>query len=82
MITFPLNFAEVPDGVAVLTARCMPPEVMEAEEAAFDAAVTVSRCRTPLTREARERALAEVARQNKILAAYNPGLIITAGGAS
>lgn len=81
MIAYPNSLVNVPDAVAVLAARQMPPHVMEAEEAAFDAAVTVSRCRTPLTREARKRALAEVARQNKILAAYNPGLIVT-GSAS
>jgi hypothetical protein len=67
----------VPDAVALLIARQMPPAVTDAETAAVDAAITVSRCRTQYTREAREYALADLARANKVLAAYNPGLIVT-----
>lgn len=71
----------IPDAVAILIGRQMPPEVMAAEESAVDAAITVSRCRTVFTREARECALADLAWNNKVLAAYNPGLIVRAGGA-
>lgn len=67
----------IPDAVAVLIGRQMPPEVMAAEESAVDAAITVSRCRTQYTREAREYALAELARANKTLAAWNPLLVVT-----
>lgn len=77
----PLVPVPIPDAVAVLIGRQMPIEVMAAEEAAFDAAVTVSRCRTVYTRKAREYALAELHRQNKVLAAYNPRLILRPAGA-
>lgn len=81
MIAFPKLVAETPDAVAVLIGRQMPPEVMAAEESAVDAAITVSRCRTQYTRKAREYALAELARANKVLAAYDPRLMVRAGGA-
>jgi hypothetical protein len=54
----------------------MPIHIRQAEFDAFDAAVTVSRCRTPYTTEARESALSELARANKLLAAYSPRLIV------
>lgn len=76
----PLVPVPIPDRIAGLIGACMPPAVMQAEEDAFDAAVTVSRCRTPYTREARERALSELHAANKLLAAYNPRLIVKAGG--
>lgn len=73
----PIIPVPIPDRVAGLIGAAMPPEVMAAEEAAVDAAITVSRCRTSFTREAREYALAELARANKVLAAYDPRLIVT-----
>jgi len=66
----------IPDRVAVLIGGCTPIRIRQAEFDAFDAAVTVSRCRTAFTREARERALSELHAANKVLAAYNPGLIV------
>lgn len=80
--TPPLVPVPIPDRIAGLIGSCMPPEVMAAEEEAFDAAVTVSRCRTPYTTEARERALSELHRHNKIIAKYDPRLIVTSRGAS
>lgn len=77
MIAFPKLVAEVPDRVAGLIGAAMPPEVMAAEDAAVDAAITVSRCRSPYTREARERALSDLARANKTLAAWDPRLMVT-----
>lgn len=77
MITFPKLLAETPDAVALLIARQMPREVTDAETEAVDAAITVSRCRTQYTREAREYALADLARANKTLAAWNPKLVVT-----
>ncbi|MER5461602.1 hypothetical protein ABT010_13130 [Streptomyces sp. NPDC002668] len=72
----------IPDSVAGLIGACMPTAVLQAEVDAVDAAITVSRCRTPFTREARELALSELALNNKILAAYNPRLIVTSRGAA
>ena len=72
----------IPDSVAVLIGRQMPKPVIEAEIAAENAAYCIRLCRTPLTAEAREYALADLARANKVLAAYNPRLMVKAGGQS
>ncbi|MGW7053063.1 hypothetical protein [Streptomyces sp. NPDC054887] len=71
----------VPDRVADLIASQLPPRIKVAVRESAKAATAFSWCRSPLTREAREHAISDVHRQNKILAAYNPGLIVTAGGA-
>lgn len=78
----PLVPVPIPDSVAVLIGRQMPKPVLEAEIAAESAAYCIRLCRGPQYREAREAALAELHRQNKLLAAYNPGLIVKAGDRS
>ncbi|MFE0088825.1 hypothetical protein [Streptomyces sp. NPDC059016] len=55
---------------------------MRAEREAVDQAYNVGLCRGPQYAEAREWALADLARANKVLAAYNPGLIVRSGGAA
>lgn len=70
----------IPDSVAVLIGSQIPAHVLDAEVAAENAAYCIRLCRTPLTRVAREHSLADLARANKVLAAYNPGLILKAGG--
>jgi len=72
----------IPDAVAVLIGNAIPEHVLQAEIAAESAAYNVRLCRTPLTREAREYALGDLARANKVLGAYDPRLMVRAGGAS
>ncbi|MEU0393877.1 hypothetical protein ABZ208_14040 [Streptomyces sp. NPDC006208] len=73
----------IPDRVAVLIGGCMPAHVLQAEIEAEYAALEIGRFR-PLSsdedRQDREDALARMARANKVLAAYNPRLIVKAGG--
>lgn len=66
----------IPDRVAVLIGDCIPERILQAEIAAEAAAYSVRVCRTRFTRVAREYALADLARANKVLAAYNPGMIL------
>ncbi|MGW0312082.1 hypothetical protein [Streptomyces flavidovirens] len=70
----------VPDRVADLIASQFPPQIKVAVRESVKAATAFGWCRTEFTREAREYAISDMARQNKILAAYNPGLIVTGGG--
>ncbi|MEU4129561.1 hypothetical protein [Streptomyces wuyuanensis] len=73
----------IPDGVAALIGSCMPLGVLQAEIDAECAAREAMRFRAPLCGEDqadREHALAALARANKILAAYNPGLVVRPGG--
>jgi hypothetical protein len=70
----------IPDSVAALIGRQMPEPVLQAEIAAENAAYCIRLCRTPETAEAREYSLADLARANKVLAAYNPLLILKPGG--
>ncbi|MCQ6551630.1 hypothetical protein NPS70_00205 [Streptomyces sp. C10-9-1] len=73
----------IPDRVAVLIGSCMPAHVLNAEMEAVWAAREVGRFRGPLCTEDRadrEHALAALARANKVLAAYNPGLTVRPGG--
>ncbi|MGW2861852.1 hypothetical protein [Streptomyces sp. NPDC001205] len=72
----------IPDRVAVLIGSRIPKRVLQAEVDAQAALTRFRLCRTPLTAKAREYAIAELAAANKILAAYNPGLIVRLGGAS
>ncbi|MCX5202409.1 hypothetical protein OG897_13250 [Streptomyces sp. NBC_00237] len=81
MIASPRTNRPIPDRVLRLIGSHLPDRIVVARRAASDAYVSYTRCRTPFTAEARERALAELARANKTLAAYNPGLVVTAGGA-
>ncbi|MEV5944490.1 hypothetical protein [Streptomyces sp. NPDC051994] len=73
--------APIPDRVAVMIGSCIPKRVLRAEVAAQAAFERFRLCRAPLTAVAREYAIAELAAANKILGAYNPGLIVTLGGA-
>ncbi|MFD3535356.1 hypothetical protein [Streptomyces sp. NPDC058664] len=66
----------IPDAVAVLIGRQIPEHILAAEIEATNQAYNVSLCRKPEYREAREYALADLARANKTLAAYNPLLIV------
>lgn len=73
----------IPDAVAALIGSHMPAPVLQAEIAAECAAREALRFRAPFCHEDqadREFALAELARANKVLAAYNPGLVLKAGG--
>ncbi|WP_432076918.1 hypothetical protein [Streptomyces wuyuanensis] len=73
----------IPDGVAALIGSCMPLGVLQAEIDAECAAREAMRFRAPLCgedRADREHALAALARANKILAAYNPGLVVRPRG--
>ncbi|MBB6439898.1 hypothetical protein [Streptomyces candidus] len=58
----------------------VPDRILLAEKAASDAAYLVRLCGTPFTAEAREYQLAELARANKVLASFDPRLVVTAGG--
>lgn len=73
--------APVPDAVADLVEAHLPKSVRDADAVARGALYAFRVSRTPLTREARERAAADAARANKVLAAFNPGLVVTLGGA-
>lgn len=85
MIAFPKLVADTPDAVTDLIGGCMPASVLHAEIKAECTKREVLRFRAPLgtalldndDRADREYALADLARANKILAAYNPGLIVT-----
>ncbi|MER7044897.1 MULTISPECIES: hypothetical protein [Streptomyces] len=79
MTASPLVPVPIPDRVAVLIGSCMPLRVLRAEIEADCAVREVHRFRGPLCHEDRadrEQALAALARANKVLAAYNPGLVI------
>lgn len=67
----------IPDAVAILIGRQMPEHVLRAEVEAENQAYNVRLCRGPQYREAREYALADLARANKTLAAWNPLLVVT-----
>jgi hypothetical protein len=72
----------IPDRVAALIGSCMPSHVLQAEIEAECAAREVYRFRGPLCaddRADREQALSSLARANKVLAAYNPGLTVMPG---
>ncbi|MER5884777.1 hypothetical protein ABT160_13185 [Streptomyces sp. NPDC001941] len=79
MFASPLVPVPIPDRVAALIGGCMPIGVLQAEIDAECAAREARRFRTPLCdedRADRERALAVLARSNKVLAAYNPRLVL------
>ncbi|MER6995584.1 hypothetical protein [Streptomyces sp. NPDC000410] len=69
----------IPDRVAALIGACMPIGILQAEFDAECAAREARRFRAPFCpedRADREHALATLARANKVLAAYNPGLVV------
>lgn len=74
----------VPASIASRTAMCLPMSIVQAVADAESAKREALRFR-PLAsgedRADREDALARLAWQNKLLAAYNPGLIVRSGGA-
>jgi hypothetical protein len=70
----------IPDAVAILIGDCIPEHVLRAEVEAENQAYNVRLCRGPQYRKAREYALADLARANKVLAAYDPRLMVKAGG--
>lgn len=84
MIAVDFPAVPVPDLVAFLIGDCMPRRVLDAELAAELAAREIRSFR-PLAcdedRADREQQLAVLARANKVPAAYNPRLVIHAGGA-
>ena len=73
----------IPDPIAARIGACMPIRILQAEVDAESAAREIGRFR-PLAssedRADRESALSELAVANKVLAAYNPRLILKAGG--
>lgn len=84
MTASPLIPVPIPDGVAALIGSCMPIHVLQAEIDAECAAREVYRFRGPLgaeDRADREHALSALAVANKVLAAYNPLLILKPGRA-
>ncbi|MFE3324412.1 hypothetical protein [Streptomyces sp. NPDC059176] len=73
----------IPDSVAALIGSCMPTGVLQAEIDAECAAREALRFRAPFCSEDqadREHALSVLARANKVLAAYNPRLVLRPGG--
>jgi hypothetical protein len=80
-----IDFPEVPmpDRIAQMIGGGLPIHILQAE---MDAEVLAAEIRTlrPLAsvedRADREDRLAALARANKTLAAYNPGLLVKAGG--
>lgn len=77
MIALSLPAVPVPDRIAVLIAEQIPEHVLRAEVEATNQAYSIGLCRRPEYAESREWALGELARANKTLAAYNPGLVVT-----
>ncbi|MGW2559319.1 hypothetical protein ACWCXB_08755 [Streptomyces sp. NPDC001514] len=72
----------IPDRVAALIGSCMPLGILQAELDAECAAREARLFRAPFCSEDqadREHALAALARANKVLAAYNPGLVLRHG---
>lgn len=84
MTASPLIPVPIPDGVAALIGSCMPTHILQAEIDAECAAREVYRFRSPMCaadRADREHALSALALANKVLAAYNPLLILKPGRA-
>ncbi|MFG2328310.1 hypothetical protein ACGFMM_01655 [Streptomyces sp. NPDC048604] len=70
----------IPDRVAALIGSTVPMPVLQAEFDAVSAVREVLRFRGPLCAEDqqdREQALATLARANKVLAKYDPRLVVT-----
>lgn len=82
MIALNLPAVPIPDAVAVQVGSQAPARVLEAEKRAENAAYSFRLARGPRYEESRQWALAEIAAANKIVAAFNPGLIVRIGGTS
>lgn len=84
MITLTLPTVPVPDRVAALIGSCMPLHILQAEIDVDAEAREFGRFRTPAgsaqfdseDRVDREQAMSRIAAANKVLAAYNPRLIL------
>jgi hypothetical protein len=78
-----MNLPSIPRPAVVdgLIGSQVPARVMEAQDEAVFAALQVTERRAPLSAAELEAARVTVAVNNKILAAYNPGLIVRIGGA-
>lgn len=79
MTASPLVPVPIPDHVAAMIGSCMPVHILQAEIDAECAAREVSMFRGPLCAEDRadrEHALSTLARANKVLAAYDPRLMV------
>jgi hypothetical protein len=74
-----MNLPRIPmsDRIAGRIGRQLPLHVLQAVADAREAVADVRRYRLPLFAEDREDALARLAAANKVLAAFNPGLIVT-----
>lgn len=85
MIAISLPAVPIPGLVESMIGDCIPVPVLRAEMDAEFAAVDASRYHAPVgagllrheDQQDREQQLAELAWANKVLAAYNPGLIVT-----
>ena len=82
MITFPRTTVPVPDAVALLAGRQLPPHVREAvAEAALCGRLLTSRthavCPADIRWEAAQYLHQRLRAANRILAAHNPGYIVT-----
>ncbi|MEF9521298.1 hypothetical protein NDO59_05215 [Streptomyces sp. RB13] len=76
MIARPTPPIPVPDAVALLAGRHLPPRVRAAVADAAEAARLYAACRGPQYAEARQLLEARLRRANKTLAAHNPGLTV------
>jgi hypothetical protein len=83
VITVDFPKVPMPDSVAAMIGGKLPIHILQAE---IDAETLAAEIRTlrPLAsaddRADREDRLADLARANKVLGAYNPGLLVKAGG--
>lgn len=82
MIALNLPSLPRPAAVELMIARQFPARVLEAERQASRAAYSFGLARGARYEESRQWALAEIAAANKVLGAFNPGLIVRIGGAS
>ncbi len=81
MIALNLPRVPVPDAVAVQIGSQLPARVLEAERKAASAAYSFGLARGARYEESRQWLLADIAAANKVLAAYNPRLVVRIGGA-
>lgn len=75
MIAFPRTDVPIPDGLASRIASRYPEPVLSAIAAASDAVYRLDLCLNPRYEEGRQNALADLARANKQLAAWNPRIV-------
>ncbi|UPZ27658.1 hypothetical protein MUK60_07400 [Streptomyces sp. LRE541] len=79
MISTPPRTIPVPDAVAALSAAQLPARVRDAVTEAADTIRLYATCRGPHYTEARQGLEARIARANKTVAAFNPGLVAGPG---